>query len=327
MISFLVTYYNQEKYVSRSLNSIINQNLTEDYEILVGDDGSIDNTVKIVKEYQDKYPGKIKLFIQERDKKHKYLSVLRASLNRINLLSKANGDYVCFLDGDDEYYNFDFIQDAIENLKNNPKIIGVAHNYIIRKSSSVEYCHNITGKKYISLKDYAKNMYIHVGAIIFRKIRDIDINLLNTLGSFDDNDITYLFLNYGKLLYKNIDVYNYYSNDDGICSSIDEFEMKLLNALDYDAIKKIIHKRHLILFLRYFSTRYYIFKNRKNINHEKYKKWKQWPIKNTINYKLFDWGNQPIVIRFCIMQIVYIQKILIFSLYHFIPRRFRFFEP
>ena len=37
MLSILVTYYNQEKFVKRSLDSIFNQRLTEDFEVLVGD--------------------------------------------------------------------------------------------------------------------------------------------------------------------------------------------------------------------------------------------------------------------------------------------------
>ena len=76
MLSFLVTYYNQEKYVSRSLNSIFNQKMTSDFEVIIGDDGSSDKTVEIIKEYQTKYPNKIKLFIQNRDNTKKYFHIV-----------------------------------------------------------------------------------------------------------------------------------------------------------------------------------------------------------------------------------------------------------
>ena len=96
MLSILVTYYNQQQYVSRSLDSIFAQNITEPFEVLVGDDGSQDDTVKIVKEYQERYPDIIKLFVMPRDLSVKYSAVERASANRLNLLQNCKGDYVCF---------------------------------------------------------------------------------------------------------------------------------------------------------------------------------------------------------------------------------------
>ncbi len=50
-ISFLVTYYNQAQYVKDSLDSILAINKNYDWELLVGDDGSTDETVSIVNEY------------------------------------------------------------------------------------------------------------------------------------------------------------------------------------------------------------------------------------------------------------------------------------
>ena len=50
-VSFLVTYYNQEKYVEQSLNSILAIEKPFDWEILIGDDGSTDGTIDIIKRY------------------------------------------------------------------------------------------------------------------------------------------------------------------------------------------------------------------------------------------------------------------------------------
>lgn len=277
MISFLVTYYNQEKYISRSLDSILNQNLNTEFEIIIGDDGSTDRTPEIIKSYQKKYPQNIKIITQERNNSVKELSVERASKNRLSLLLQSSGEYICFLDGDDSYCDFDFIQSSINELVNNKNIVGIAHNYvIIKKKGEKQYNPIVTKKKFISLNDYAKDMYIHVGAIIFRKPSFNELQSIRELQSFDDNDITYYFLNKGKLLYKNIYVYNYYSNDDGICSSVNDFEMKLLNAIDYYIIKQIINRSHFTLFVRYFESIYYVYLNRNLLKDAKYEKWIQW---------------------------------------------------
>lgn len=52
-LSFIVPMYNMEKYIGRCLETLVNQNLESDqYEILVVDDGSLDKSAAIVKNYQ-----------------------------------------------------------------------------------------------------------------------------------------------------------------------------------------------------------------------------------------------------------------------------------
>ena len=97
-VSFLVTYYNQEQYVRQSLDSILAIKMPCDWKILVGDDGSNDGTTAIVREYMERYPDRIFLYVMPRDPKKTYSSVVRASANRLNLLEKATGDFFCTLD-------------------------------------------------------------------------------------------------------------------------------------------------------------------------------------------------------------------------------------
>lgn len=312
VISFLVTYYNQEKYVKRSLDNIFKQQLRCDFEIIVGDDGSTDNTLNIVRQYQEQYPNKIRIIVQKRDKNLSQLSVERASQNRLAILNEAKGKYVCFLDGDDSYCNFTFIQSAIDDLEKFNEYIGVAHNHVVVKNDKTIESQRINfNRNIITLKDYIDSLYIHVGAIVFRKPEKNQIEKVELLHSFDDNDITYFFLNSGNLLYKNIDVYNYFSNDDGICSSINIFEMKLLNAIDYQIIKQIITKNHFALFVRYFNSMFYVYKNREKLNDPKYEKWIEWckRIKVTIPYVMKK--HKP--------HYIYIIKVLI-DLYSFIQK-------
>ncbi len=193
MISILVTYYNQEKYVSRSLESILAQKLTEDFEILVGDDGSQDNTCKIVQEYSEKYPGKIRLFIQPRDLNVKYSAVVRASYNRLNLLKNAKGDYVCFLDGDDEYCDFTWLQESVDILNSNKKLVGVAYNYKETYEDGKEIIpKGLEGQQYITAKLYCRDLYTPAGAVLFRRVfTERDYKKLIQLKAFDDHDITF----------------------------------------------------------------------------------------------------------------------------------------
>ena len=64
-IQILLATYNGEKFLSKQLDSIINQEYKL-WEILIHDDGSIDNTISILNEYQNNYPKKIRLLIDQK---------------------------------------------------------------------------------------------------------------------------------------------------------------------------------------------------------------------------------------------------------------------
>lgn len=91
-ISIIIPVYNIEKYLNQCLDSILAQTF-EDYEIICVNDGSKDDSLKILQEYALKY-SKIKVISQENG---------GSGSARNNGLSKAQGKYVQFLDGDDYF--------------------------------------------------------------------------------------------------------------------------------------------------------------------------------------------------------------------------------
>ena len=91
MISVIVPFYNEEKYLSRCLDSIINQSY-KDLEIILIDDGSIDNSFNIAKSYQSK-DSRIKIYKQNNE---------GLSSARNKGLDNCSGDYILFVDGNDE---------------------------------------------------------------------------------------------------------------------------------------------------------------------------------------------------------------------------------
>ena len=89
-ISVIVPVYNSEKYLPRCLDSIVNQTL-EDIEIICVDDGSTDNSSKILQQYA------------ARDKRIKFISQENQglSITRNNGMALARGQYLSFTDSDD----------------------------------------------------------------------------------------------------------------------------------------------------------------------------------------------------------------------------------
>lgn len=91
-ISVIIPCYNQEKYIQETLDSVLLQTFS-DYEVIIINDGSTDNSLSILTQYTKQYPQKIKLINQENK------GVITA---RNNGISHASGKYIFPLDGDDK---------------------------------------------------------------------------------------------------------------------------------------------------------------------------------------------------------------------------------
>lgn len=90
-VSIIVPFYNVEKYIEKCLTSLVNQTL-EEIEIILVNDGSKDDSIKIAKDFEQKYPAKIRYY----EKPNGGLGDAR------NFGIKfAKGEYIAFLDSDD----------------------------------------------------------------------------------------------------------------------------------------------------------------------------------------------------------------------------------
>ena len=101
-VSFILPVYNVENYLHPCLDSILNQSLT-DYEILLVNDGSTDDSLSICREYEANYD-----FIRVLDQPNRGVSAARNYG-----LREARGKYICFMDADD-FYKEDFAKDFYE---------------------------------------------------------------------------------------------------------------------------------------------------------------------------------------------------------------------
>ena len=90
LVSIIITSYNYEKYIKECVDSCLNQINFNSYEIIIVDDGSTDNTKKILSEYQDN--NKIKIFYNKNNG-------IEYSCNFA--IKKSMSDYIVRVDADD----------------------------------------------------------------------------------------------------------------------------------------------------------------------------------------------------------------------------------
>ena len=111
LVSIIVTSYNYDKYISETLNSLINQTY-KNIEIIVMDDGSSDNSINIIKNYQKQDP-RIKLITHpNNENKGLAFSVKTA-------IENASGEYIAFCESDD-YFKLDHVEKKIKYINKYP---------------------------------------------------------------------------------------------------------------------------------------------------------------------------------------------------------------
>ncbi|NDV81634.1 glycosyltransferase [Bacteroides sp. 51] len=121
-VSIVMCTYNGEQFLREQLDSIIGQTYPI-YELIVQDDGSVDGTIEIIREYAERYAF-IKLFTNERQ--------LGYNQNFLSAILKAKGDAIAISDQDDIWHT-QKIEKQIEKLNEGHSM--VFHNSLLFEES------------------------------------------------------------------------------------------------------------------------------------------------------------------------------------------------
>ncbi|HSG30394.1 MAG TPA: glycosyltransferase [Thermodesulfobacteriota bacterium] len=92
LFTIIIPTFNRKVFIKTAVDSVLNQTY-EDFELIIVDDGSVDGTDKLIKEYTDK---RIKYFYQENR---------GVSSARNKGIKESKGEYLSFLDSDDTWVN------------------------------------------------------------------------------------------------------------------------------------------------------------------------------------------------------------------------------
>lgn len=113
LVSVLMPVYNGSKFIEEAIESILNQSYRQ-FELIIADDASKDDTAKILKQYLRKYPKKIQVVTLKQNQ-----GVAQATNAAFNL---AKGKYLAIMDCDDIAHS-NRLQKQVEFLENHPKVI------------------------------------------------------------------------------------------------------------------------------------------------------------------------------------------------------------
>jgi glycosyltransferase involved in cell wall biosynthesis len=110
-LSVIISTYNFSSYIQQCVDSVLKQKTDFEFEILVWDDASTDNSQKILKEAYGENP-RVQLFFSEKN--------LGAYHTMSSLLNLAKGEYISHIDGDDYYTYPEKLQKQVDFLDANP---------------------------------------------------------------------------------------------------------------------------------------------------------------------------------------------------------------
>ena len=179
-VSVIVPVYNVEKYIDKCLDSLVNQTL-KDIEIIVVNDGSPDNSQKIIDKYVKKYPNKVKSFIKENGG--------QGSARNLGM-EYAKGEYISFVDSDD-WIDFDALEKMYDLAKKEKSDIVICD--MIDHYPDYEIYHNCT--KYNSVFEVTPSACNK----ILKRSTIKDFNFLSKLWYEDFNFTTKVLFNTDKI--------------------------------------------------------------------------------------------------------------------------------
>lgn len=174
MISVVIPAYNASQCIERAIDSVLAQTFA-DYEIIVVDDGSTDNTAEIIRQYGDK----VKYIRQDN---------AGVSVARNTAIAAAKGDWIAFLDADDEWLPEKlFLQ--MELVRRNPDLRWCASNYYQSDGrTSAPVANTEVVRKALAGRDYFENYFSSAAKGICRIITTVIMvhkTVFNDVGLFD----------------------------------------------------------------------------------------------------------------------------------------------
>lgn len=247
-VSVLMITYNHEKFIAQAIDSILMQQVNFEYEIVIGEDCSTDNTRDIVINYQRKYPDKIRALLPETN--------LGMQKNLVQTLKACQGKYIALCEGDDYWIDPLKLKKQVDFLEANPEYSLVFCNVKVIYQSKTHKSHLGYSdqakpaenghlqiikhpKQTTSLNDLVYGNYIHTPGVLFRNWTLIDgiPNYIEKV-SIGDWPLHLYSAKQGNLFYMNEVLTAYRVHDKGSWSNKSRFQQLKLYILQYPPLLK-----------------------------------------------------------------------------------------
>lgn len=265
LLTVYILTYNHEATIERTIKSVLSQRTKYPYIIKILEDCSTDNTLKICKDYTDRYPEKIVLIAQPVNTKAEHSRWAKNSIDT---------KYWTTIEGDDYWVDEEKIEIMLDALEGDPTLVGAASDTMcVNEVEGISYSLYNKGqsrKKNINncnshLISFSRFQYVHTSSIIYRHIFDFKGYTLPLIDTY----ILYYYLSFGPIYFYNKVMSIHPMTGKGMWSSLTDFQRKfnnefihynINNALEYrfDTVFSVTvrHRKQLKLLKELFGVKY-----------------------------------------------------------------------
>jgi len=185
LVSVICLTYNHEKYISTTLDSILSQKTNFNFEIIIHNDASTDNTKNIIELYNKKKYNNISFKIYNQTTN--MYSIKKGYITNF-VFSKVNGKYIAMCEGDDYWIDKNKLQKQVNLLEkyNNFSMCFNKSIIVDKNNNFVKYHNKIKKDKIYTIYDLFKNNFISTASVMYRYniIKNIPSNF-NNIYAFD----------------------------------------------------------------------------------------------------------------------------------------------
>ena len=243
LISICLIVYNQEEFIAQAIESVLAQQVSIPYEIVIGEDHSTDNTRTILDKYAQNHPDKIRLLERATN--------LGMHRNFAETLRACRGDYIAVLEGDDYWVDTHKLARQAALLDANPELSACFTRtgfHVNDDPTPQHYIPGRSGKPQYETSDLIAKNYIATCSMMFRNVvKQIDFERLQSLAMIDW-PLWLLISQFGPIGYIDDLMAAYRYHDSGVWSGRDQVR-KLADQLKaYQLMKTIMSSEYSLQF-------------------------------------------------------------------------------
>lgn len=161
-VSVIMLAYNIGAYVEMAIRGVLCQRTTYKVELVIGEDCSTDGTLDICRQYEERYPGQIKVIAHKQN--------LGLQRNFLDTHRHCTGEYIAICDGDDYWFDPHKLQRMTDFMDTHPDFAICFHRVINYYEESHEKSLSNGGQRRITdINDLARSNYITNSSSLFRR--------------------------------------------------------------------------------------------------------------------------------------------------------------
>lgn len=169
MVSVCIVTYNHARYIKQCIESVLRQQTSISWELILADNSSTDGTAEICRQYAAKYPSQIQYVNTDRNNLIVINGNVTGRRNILNAISASTGKYIAILEGDDYWLAADKLERQVKFLESHPDFSMCCSNVqLVDEASAPSGQQPSPGRELCSIEDLAERNFVYTASTLYR---------------------------------------------------------------------------------------------------------------------------------------------------------------